>query len=369
MKITEIETHLAIPDDYAFNWGDDQPTVPIALTFIRIGTDEGISGVSTAWLPGAHNETSEMVELFLRQVLLGRDPFDREAIWLKMMQMVNNTMSAKAASAVDIALWDLAGHALGKPVHKLLGGNKVRVPAYASTYTYSTIQEYLDLADECIGLGFKAFKLHPFGDPERDIELVRAVRDHVGPSIRLMLDPVNAYDFQDAMRVGRVLDELDFYWFEAPTRDEDIAGLTRLTQELRTPIAVGESLVRGVWDAANYLRLGAGDMYRVIGDAAGGITGMQKIGAACEVFNRRVETHSYGATLVQAAHLHFMLSAENSEYFEQPVPGGMLDFGMKSTVTVREDGYVYAPSENGLGFEVDWNDVENATVKHHLWSL
>lgn len=367
MKITAVETNLVRPDGYNFKWGENLPTVPIALTFVRIHTDEGIEGHATSWLPGTHSEVSEMIELFIRHNLIGRDPLDREAIWQEMTNTVSSTMGSKATSAVDIALWDLAAKAAGLPLYKLLGGHQDSKPAYASTTHYPDIDSYLQLADKVIAQGFKAYKLHPFGDPDRDIELCRAVRDHIGPDIRLMIDPVNAYDFNGAMRVGRVVDELDFYWYEAPIRDEDIAGLQRLTRELKTPIATGESLVRGIWDFANLLTAGAGDMFRVIGDAMGGITGMRKVGALCEVFNRQIETHSYGSTLVQAAHLHFMLSAPNSEYFEQPVPGGILDFGMKDVITVDANGMVQAPTKPGLGFDVDWDTIDNATISHSRW--
>lgn len=368
MRITEVETNLVTPEGYEFKWGEDMPVTPIGLTFLRIRTDDGVEGTATSWLPGTHSEVSEMVSLFFRHNLVGRDPLDREAIWQEMTATISQTMGTKATSAVDTALWDIAAKAAGLPLYKYLGGHSSRKPAYASTTHYADVQGYLDLADECLAQGYRAYKLHPFGDPDRDIELCRAVRAHVGPDVRLMIDPVNLYDFNGAMRVGRVLDDLDFYWYEAPIRDEDVAGLQRLTRELRTPVAVGESLVRGIWDYANLLRNDAGDIIRVIGDAMGGITGMRKVGALCEVFNRQVETHSYGPTLVQAAHLHFMLSAPNSEYFENPVPGGMLDFGMKDTITIGADGFVEAPQGPGLGFEVDWDAVDDATVLHHVWS-
>ncbi|NYG59854.1 L-alanine-DL-glutamate epimerase-like enolase superfamily enzyme [Nocardioides daedukensis] len=368
MRITEVETYLVRPDGYSFKWGEKQPVVPIALTFIRVKTDVGVEGHATAWLPGSHSEVGEMVELFFRHNLIGRDPLDREAIWQEMTATINNTMGTKATSAVDTALWDLAAKAADLPLYKYLGGHQDSKPAYASTTHYNDIESYLRLADESIALGYQAYKLHPFGVPDKDIDLVRAVREHVGPDIRLMIDPVNHYDFNGAMRVGRVLDELDFYWYEAPIRDEDIAGLRRLTAELSTPIAAGESLVRGIWDYANLLRNDAGDIIRTIGDAMGGITGLRKVGAMCEAFNRQIETHSYGPTLVQAAHLHFMLSAPNSEYYEQAVPGGMLDFGMKDVITVGPDGRVQAPTKPGLGYEVDWDAVDNATEVHKTWN-
>jgi L-alanine-DL-glutamate epimerase-like enolase superfamily enzyme len=368
MKITEIVTNIVRPSNYDFRWGDDQPVVPVALTFVRIRTDDGQEGCASSWLPGAHSEVAETIALFTRHSLLGRDPFHREAIWQEMMKLTRNTVSPKAASVVDIALWDLAGKILQQPIYRLLGAHSDQVKAYASTTTYSNVSDYVDIALQSREDGFQALKLHAFGDPERDIEVCRAVRAAVGDDMRLMLDPVNSYDFLGAQRVGHVLDELGFYWFEAPTHDEDIPGLRRLTEELRTPVATGESLVRGIWDFPTLLTNNAGDMIRCIGDAMGGITGMRKVGALCETFNRNLETHAYGSTLVQAAHLHFILSVANSEYFELPIPSGMLDFGMVDTIESDDAGYVHAPTAAGLGYAVDWDVIEAATVERKVWA-
>jgi L-alanine-DL-glutamate epimerase-like enolase superfamily enzyme len=365
MKIAKVTTNIVKPSGYSFNWGDDQPTIDVALTFLRITTDDGLEGHASTWLPGPHSEVAENIEMFARNLLVGRDPLDREAVWQELMMLTRNTISPKAASAVDTALWDLAGKAAGIPVYKLLGAYRDAIPAYASTTTYPNVADYVELALECRAKGFTAFKIHAYGDPDRDVEVCRAVREAVGPDMALMLDPVNSYDYLGAMRAGHALDELDFHWFEAPTHDEDIAGHQALVSRLRTPIAVGESNVRGIWDYANYLTAGAADIVRCIGDAVGGITAMRKIGALAECFNRNMESHSYGSTLVQAAHLHYMLSVKNAEYFELPVPGGLLDFGMRDSIGIDSDGLVHAPTGPGLGYEVDWDVVEDATVLKH----
>jgi L-alanine-DL-glutamate epimerase-like enolase superfamily enzyme len=366
MKITKVITNVVRPEGYSFNWGNDQPTIDIALTFLRIETDTGHVGSASTWLPGPHSEVAENIELFARKVLIGRDPLEREAVWQELMMLTRNTVSPKMTSAVDIALWDLAGKIAQLPIYKLLGAYRHAVTAYASTTSYPEVQDYVDLALECRDAGFRAFKLHAYGDPDRDALVCRAVREAVGPDMALMLDPVNAYDYLGSMRIGFVLDELDFTWLEAPTHDEDIAGHRMLVKKLRTPLAVGESNVRGIWDYPNYLVNDACDIVRCIGDAVGGITAMRKIGALAESFNRDMESHSYGSTLVQAAHLHYMLSVKNGHYFELPVPSGLLDFGMVDTIKIDPaDGLVHAPSKPGLGYDVDWDAIEKATILKH----
>jgi L-alanine-DL-glutamate epimerase-like enolase superfamily enzyme len=94
----------------------------------------------------------------------------------------------------------------------------------------------------------------------------------------------------------------------------------------------------------------------------GGITGMRKVGALAEAHGRRMEPHSYGSTLVQAAHLHHMLASRNCTFFEMPVPKGPLDFGMKDVIEADADGFVHAPTAPGLGYEVDWDVISDGTV-------
>lgn len=362
VQITNVVVKVVQPEEWVFQWKEEIPPRRMSLTALRIDTDEGVSGEATAWLPGPAREVADTVAEYIRSVLIGRSVNDREAIWHEMMAFSHSTISPKAASTTDIALWDLAGKQAGLPVYQLLGAYRHSIRAYASTVSYPNVQDYVDVALECQRLGFTAFKTHAFGLPDEDLEVCRAVREAVGPGVDLMHDPVNAYNFIDALRVGRGLQELDFTWYEAPIRDEDIHGYVQLCQALDIPIAGAESLIRGIWDFARYLEHQAVDIVRCIGDAMGGITAMRKVGALCEAYNRRMEPHSYGSTSVQAAHLHYMLSARNCEYFEMPYPVGVLDFGMKSGIVLNPDGTVSAPTAPGLGFDVDWDVIDDGTV-------
>lgn len=189
--------------------------------------------------------------------------------------------------------------------------------------------------------------------------MCRAVREAVGPSMDLMLDPINAYDRREAIRVGRVLEELDFYWYEAPIADTDMHGLEDLTRRLDIPITALESVHDGLRVYPRYLARHAVDSVRSIGDRIGGITVMRKAAALCEAYNVKYEPHSFGTTLVQAAHLHLMLAIHNCDFFESPVPQGLLDWGMADTIRVGPDGFVEAPTKPGLGYDVDWDDIDD----------
>ncbi|HMJ78806.1 MAG TPA: enolase C-terminal domain-like protein [Iamia sp.] len=362
MLITDLKVRVVTPKDFVFQWREDIPPIQLTMSVFELTTDEGITGVATSWLPSSPTEIAESAIHFMKPLLVGSDPFDRERLWQEMMAFARYLITPKAASLIDFALWDIAGKATGLPVYKLLGAYRHSVPAYATTETCPTVEDYVKLTLECRGRGYPAVKLHAYAVPDKDIEVCRAVREAVGPDYTLMLDATSAYDWDGAVRVGRELERLGFYWYEDPIRDDDVAGLKRLTEMLDVPVLMGESTSRGIWTFAHYLDQGAGDGLRAVGDVMGGITGLRKVAALAECHNRRMEPHSYGSTLVQAAHLHHILSVRNCEFFEMPVPKGTLDFGMVDVIDIDDQGIVHAPTAPGLGYEVDWDVMEDATT-------
>jgi L-alanine-DL-glutamate epimerase-like enolase superfamily enzyme len=362
MKITSFRVRVVAPKEYTFQWREDIPRIQNTMSVFEISTDESLTGVATAWLPASPTEIAEQATHFFKDLIIGADPMERERLWQDMMAYSRYLIMPKAASVIDIALWDIAGKAANLPVYKVLGAYRHSVPAYATTETQPRIQDYVDLALDCKERGLRGVKIHAAAEPDKDIEVCRAVREAVGGDYILMLDATSAYDYQDALRVGREIERLGFHWFEDPIRDDDVAGFVELCRALDIPVLMGESTARGPWTYAHYLTAGAADALRVVGDVMGGITGMRKVGALAEVHNRRVEPHSYGSTLVQAAHLHYMLSVRNAEFFELPVPKGPLDFGMKDVIEADADGMVHAPVGPGLGYEVDWDVIDDETV-------
>jgi L-alanine-DL-glutamate epimerase-like enolase superfamily enzyme len=161
-----------------------------------------------------------------------------------------------------------------------------------------------------VAQGFTAAKFHPFRDAKRDIELARAIR-HEFPDIDLMIDPVCAYTVPEALAVGRVLDELNFCWFENPISDFDLQGLSLLARKLNVPLAVGEQNFAGFPAMHDYLKSGVGFYVRSLAEYAGGITQMLKSAHAREAFGLNYEIHSYGPTLNLAMYLNVALTVAN----------------------------------------------------------
>ena len=127
------------------------------------------------------------------------------------------------------------------PLYKMIGGYRDRIPAYASTVTYATIEEFLDVADQCLEYGFRAIKLHAWGDPKKDAKLGQELRNHVGPDIELMYDGSAGFDLVDAIYVGRALAEAGFFWYEEPMREFNIDAYRRLRDKVDIPLLSGET--------------------------------------------------------------------------------------------------------------------------------
>jgi L-alanine-DL-glutamate epimerase-like enolase superfamily enzyme len=362
MRITSFRVRVMAPKEFTFQWREDIPRIQNTMSVFELGTDEGITGYATSWLPASPTEIAEQATHFFKNLLIGTDVYDRERLWQEMMAHARYLVMPKAASLIDIALWDIAGKAAGLPIYKLLGAYRHEVPAYATTETQDTVEEYVQIALDCQKSGLRGVKIHAAAEPTKDIEVCRAVRAAVGDDYTLMLDATSAYDYQGAVQVGRELERLNFHWYEDPIRDDDVAGLVDLCRSLDIPVLMGESTSRGPWTYAHYLTAGAADALRAVGDVMGGITGLRKVGALAEAHNRRMEPHSYGSTLVQAAHLHYMLSVRNAEFFELPVPKGPLDYAMKTVIDADANGMVQAPTDPGLGYEIDWDVVDDSTI-------
>lgn len=359
MKITRLEAHLLRRLPHKFRWNEEIAPRYLDHTLLRIQTDEGHEGLCITYLlPPAELEGAMPG---LREYLIGRDPHEVEAISYKLTNALR--MPNATASTVDICLWDLIGKHHNEPIYRMLGAARTRLKAYASTYMYDTVQEYVDLAAECYALGYRAFKIHAFGVPDKDIEVCRAVHAAFGGKMDLMLDPVNAYDRIGAFKVGKVLEDLNFYWYEAPIADSDLVGLADLTRTFRIPITAAESVAEGLRAYPKYLAGNVVDTVRAVGDWIGGISAMRKVAALCEAFNSKFEPHSYGTTLIQAAHFHVMLSIFHSDLLEIPVPEGCLDLGMKDVIRCGKDGYVDAPTKPGLGYDIDWDQIRDLTVR------
>ena len=359
MKITDISVQVV---ESGLNMViAERLILNLANVVVRVRTDEGLEGVagSTTYL-GARSVGSAVAEL--KPLLIGEDPLYRERIWQRLNEVSIIVLPPHSIAVLDCALWDLAGKAANLPVYKLMGAQRDAVPAYASSQTYATVADFQREVETWLEHGFRAVKLHVWGDPDRDIELCAAVRAQVGPGIPLMVDAVGSYNLTDALRVGRRLEELGYEWFEMPLRDQQIEAYRRLAAALDIPVTSGEVHTYTFQEAANYLATGAWDMARVDAGISGGITGAHKTAILAEAMGMRCEIHSFGYTLAQAANLQVMGAVSNCRFFEYPMPLGAYGAGMAETIELQPDGTVAVPAKPGLGLDIDWERMDALTV-------
>ena len=333
------------------------------LVVVKIRSSEGIDGHGFGWgVKGGMRVAHAIAEVY-RPELVGEDPFDREKLWHKAHRAdrFGGNVPFTAYGPLDVALWDIAAQSAGVPLYKFIGAYRDKIPAYASSPFLENPTEYAELALQAKADGFTAFKLHPPGEPEIDIECCAAVRDAVGPSMELMSDPVGgAYDHGDALRVGRALEKLSFLWFEEPLFDHDIHGLEKLSATLDIPICAGE------WNSdffskVNYLKSGAADIIRADVSWTGGVTGALKSAHFAEGFGVNCELHMTVLSLMDVANLHIALAVKNCRYLELPYPDGA-SFGILQPLEIDAQGRVSAPDKSGLGVELDWQAIDANTV-------
>ena len=367
MKITNVKVDM-------FNWKTEAWKTGVGTTFgdtrqlgiVTVETDEGVSG--NAFLGstrmGADHIVKGMKEI-IKTIVMGRNPQDIGAIWWEMWKM-NRSVSTYIIGAIDICLWDINGKIAGQPIHRLLGTCKESVPVYGSTAYHETTEEYAEEAIRFKEIGWQAHKIHPHGDPQMDIKISQAVREAVGPDMKLMLDSMWAYKYADALRVGRAIEELDFYWYEDPLVEEDIYNYVKLNQKLDIPIMSTEYAPGHFYGMTPWITQYATAILRSDVAVTGGITPLVRLCHMAEGFNMMCEIHHGGNSLNTVANLHVTMAVPNCEFYEFFPCTGANVYGLVTDIEFDENGMVHAPTEPGLGYEIDWDLVKRehtATVE------
>lgn len=328
------------------------------LGVVTVETDAGIKG--NAFLgnsrKGADHFALDLIK-FIKPLIMGRNPQDIGQLWWEMWKR-NRSVSARIIGAIDVCLWDINGKIAKQPIHRLLGTCKDSVPAYSSTAYHDTKEEYAEEALHFKDLGWTAHKIHPHGDPKTDIAICRAVREAVGDDMTLMLDSMWAYHYEDALRVGRAIEDLNYYWYEDPLVEEDIYNYVKLHNKLDIPIMSTEYAPGRYYGMASWITQYATDILR--GDVAvtGGITPLVRLCHLAEGFNMQCEIHHGGNSLNNVANLHVTMAVPNCEFYEVFPCTGANKYGLVNDIEVDSKGLVYAPTKPGLGYDVDWELVQ-----------
>jgi D-galactarolactone cycloisomerase len=381
MKITDLKIHVLkspLAEPFAFSQGWVKQR---SATLLEILTDEGITGWGEAFAQGLEPPeiAAAVIDKALKPLLIGADPLDSEVLWHRMYHMTRDYgrkgSVVSGISAVDIALWDIAGKFHELPVYKLLGGAfRTRVQPYATGfYRIKGQGEAARLGEEAnrhFEAGFSMMKVKLGYGVDDDIacmkEVGRAIR---GKPITLMVDTNHAYGRAQALRLGRALEEYDLRWYEEPVVPEDIPGYVEMRQKLSMPIAGGEN-EHTLYGFRELLGAGAVDIAQPDLGSCGGISAGRHIIALAQSHGVQINPHVWGSAIAQAASLQFIAAvpvAHHSLFAQEPV----LEYDRSShpfrqhliTRPIQQvGGWVDIPSGPGLGVEVDRAVLEKFRV-------
>ncbi len=381
MKLVDVKVRQFWHTTHTQNDSDGHthpgPARRVKKTLFTLIADDGTEGHA---LTSYELVRPYLVEKYLKPVLLGKHPFDREALWQDLahwqrgsaMQLTDRTLSV-----VDVALWDLAGRALNTPVYKLIGAYRDKVPAYGSTMCgdeieggLATPEDYGRFAEKLIARGYKAIKLHTWMPPvswspsvEMDLKACSAVREAVGPDIPLMLDAYHWYSRTDALKLGKGLEKLNFHWIEEVMDEQSMSSYVWLTENLDIPVLGPETMDGKYFHRAEWIKAGASDIMRTGVHDVGGITPALKTMHLAEAFGMNCEVHGHGAD-----NLIVCAVAKNCRWYERGLLHPFIEYDdcpeyLNSIPDpMDEEGYVHLSQRPGIGEDINFDYINDNLV-------
>ena len=327
MKISSIKSHV-LRYELDKELGYSQQYYKHRTThLVEIETDEGITGWGECFGPGNIALANKyIVEKVIQPLIIGEDPINKEYIWHKVYNLLRDSgqkgMPIQALSGIDIALWDILAKKAKLPLYQLLGGktnSKIPVYGYGMMLQKKSVEELCELfkkeANQIKEKNFKAMKMKVGLGPKEDLKLVSAVREAIGDDFKLMVDANHAYNKNDALYVGRGLDEMEIYWFEEPVAPEDYDGYKELKEKLKTNIAGGEAeFTKYGWN--QLIKNNCIDIAQPEVCGLGGITEYLKVSALAQSNFIPIVNHVWGSALSVAVNLHLLTSLPD-------MPGGL----------------------------------------------
>jgi L-alanine-DL-glutamate epimerase-like enolase superfamily enzyme len=357
MKITAVETDLLIPPP-GEPYYDALQTLNVdkGSVVLRIRTDAGITGWGRTTF-GARGEGARVVQSILenevKPLIIGKDPaFPRRIraeLWKAMNYQGVTGIAQFAVAAVDIAVWDVLGKNAGLPVYKLLGAYRDRMPAYSMCGWYydndADLSHFKRQISDAMEQGYKAVKIKVGKYTlEDDVRRIRLARDTMGKDYRLMVDANQVFDRKEAIRRGKIYQEMGCFWLEEPLPPQDMDGFAMVTQALDIRIATGENLNTKYQFAELIAKHGA-DVVQPDNRRAGGVSEWMEIAAIADGYGVELASHGGGTS-----NLNMLLAMPNAIYMETGGPIKMID------------GEAPAPEEPGMGSETSAEEIRKYKV-------
>ena len=338
------------------------------LTFVKVETDEGITGISEVRMNNRTDALVAYIDGAKRRHVIGSDPFNTEDLYQRMFRDDYGRAGeivATGISVIEIACWDIIGKALNQPVYRLLGGAcRDRIKAYANGWyrVERTPEEFHAAAKRVLEKGYKALKFDPFGagyyelsyeEKLKSVSLVEAVRDAVGPDVEILVEMHGRFSPYTAIEIAAELEQYKPSWVEEPVPPDNIAALAKASDSINLPVATGERL-HNKYEYRELINLQAADILQPDITQTGGFLETKKIAAMGDMCYMTVAPHNVGGPVSTATALHFAACTTNFKIQEH--------FNDFSEAWVKEaatgcpeviDGYFSLPNGPGLGMELN----------------
>ena len=318
----------------------------------RIHTNIGVTGHSYTYfgtIPGGPRVVAQIINEELFDVIKGEDPFFvkriRDKIWKATEYHGVTGVVQFGIAAVDMAVWDVVGRVLGKPLYKILGGFRDRVPAYAMVgWYYDNEDEFTRRCAAAIEEGFRAVKIKVgLGSLSDDIRRIKTARKTIGDDADLMVDANQAFTISTALERGKAYQDLGVFWFEEPLPPHNHDGYEELGAKLSVRIATGENEYTK-YAFADLIRRGGVDVVQPDNRRTGGVTEWMEIAALADAFHIQVASHGGGP-----GNLNMLAAMPNAIYLES---GSLKGQSMYEVNLKMVDGEVLVPNVPGLGTAV-----------------
>ena len=355
MKITDVKTLVM-----GTSWRN--------LTFVKVETDEGLTGVSEVRMNNRTDALIAYLDGAKKRHVIGSDPFNTEDLYLRMFRNDYGRAGeivATGISVVEIACWDIIGKALNQPVYRLLGGAcRDKMKAYANGWykVERSPEEFYTAAKQVLEKDYKALKFDPFGagfyelsreERLRSVSLVEAVRDSVGPEVEILIEMHGRFSPAMAIQIARELEPFEPSWVEEPVPPDNLAALAKAEGSINIPVATGERL-HHKFEYRELINLQAADILQPDITQTGGFLEAKKIAAIGDMCYMLVAPHNVGGPVSTAIALHFSACTPNFKIQEH--------FNDFSEAWVKEaatgcpevvDGYFSLPNGPGLGMTLN----------------
>ncbi|SFP90868.1 mandelate racemase/muconate lactonizing enzyme family protein [Salibacterium halotolerans] len=381
MKIVDVVPHILktpLKKPFAFSqgWVQQRSTV-----ITEIVTDEGVTGWGESLCHGLQPPeiAASFIQYCFKPLLIGQDPFDVEVLWEEMYNTSRPYGQAGAAvnaiSGVDIAIWDVIGKSLNKPISKLIGGRfRNEIVPYATGFYRKegtdNIEAGIEEAKSHLAKGFNAFKLKTGFGVEADLEYIHEIRKAVGNEPKIMLDANGAYNASLARRILIESEADNIHFFEEPLPPEDLEGYKQLKNLTKTYVAAGENIFGKIgyrhWIADNALDILQPDLC-----SSGGFTEGKKIAAMAQAYNTMLIPHVWGSGIGLAASMQYIASLPPAPLSLNPMEP-YLEYDQSShpfredliyDAVRMENGKVHIPEKPGIGVEVNRDVIDKYSVQ------